>query len=185
MTTSPTFAARRFVVPATLVTIAFTVALPFLVHLLPPLGGTPMGAVLLPLFIAPFVALYLFHPAAALVAALVTPLLNRALTGQPSAEMAVLLTVELTVFSLAALLLKGRWPRSVVNAPVAYLVAKVVAAAVLGLTALIPALPLGYLTSSVVNALPGLGLLLLINVLVVRSLGGEAKGGARRPGQGR
>ena len=168
MTTAPFFAARRYVVPATLVTILATVALPFLVHLLPPINGTPVGAVLLPLFIAPFVALYLFHPAAALVAALVTPSINRALTGQPTAEMAVLLTVELTVFTVAALLLKGSWPRSVINAPVAYLVAKVVAAIVLSVTALIPALPLGYLTGSVVNALPGMVILLLINYLVVR-----------------
>lgn len=168
MTSAPTLASRRYVIPATLVTIAATVALPFLVHLLPPVNGTPVGAVLLPLFIAPFVALYLFHPAAALVAALVTPSINRALTGQPTAEMAVLLTVELTVFTVVALLLKSRWPRSVVNAPAAYLAAKVVAAIVLSLTALIPALPLGYLTSSVVNALPGLAILLVVNLLLVR-----------------
>lgn len=175
---SPTahlLASRRFVIPATLVTIAFTVALPFVIHLLPPVGGTPMGAILLPLFIAPFVALYLFHPAAALVAALVTPLLNRSLTGQPTAEMTIMLTIELTVFGLAALLLMNRWPRSVVNAPLAYLVAKVVAAVVLSVTALIPALPLGYLTGSVVNALPGLALLLVVNLLVVRLAPGVAR----------
>ena len=168
MTTAPTLASRRYVVPATLVTILATVALPFLVHLLPPINGTPVGAVLLPLFIAPFVALYLFHPAAALLAALVTPSINRALTGQPTAEMAVLLTVELSVFAVAALLFLRRWPRSVLCAPIAYLLAKVVASLVLGFTALIPALPLGYLTSSVVNALPGLAILLLVNYLVVR-----------------
>lgn len=168
MTTLPALATRRFVLPATVITISFTVALPLLVHLLPPVGTVPMGAVLLPLFIAPFIALYLFHPAAALIASLVTPLLNRALTGQPTSEMATLLTVELCAFTLAALLLRRVWPRSLVNAPLAYLVAKLVAAGVLVLTSLIPALPLGYLTGSVVNALPGLALLVAVNLLAVR-----------------
>lgn len=171
MTSLPTLASRRYVVPATIVTTLLAVALPFFVHMLPPMGAVPMGAVLLPLFIAPFIAVYLFHPAAALVASLVTPLLNRTLTGQPTAEMAVLLTVELCTFTLAALLLRRAWPRSVVTAPLAYLAAKLVAAAVLSVTAIIPALPLGYLTNSVVNALPGLALLVVVNVLVVRASG--------------
>ncbi|MBX3143644.1 MAG: hypothetical protein KF813_07810 [Trueperaceae bacterium] len=170
MTASRTLAARSFVIPATVITVALTVALPFLVHLLPPVGAVPMGAVLLPLFIAPFIAAYLFHPTAALIASLVTPLLNRQLTGQPTVEMAVMLTVELCAFTVVALLLRSRWPRSVINAPLAYLAAKLVAAGVLGVTALIPALPLGYLTSSLINALPGLVLLLVVNVLVVRGL---------------
>lgn len=171
MTTYTNLAAPRFVLPATLITVALAVALPFLVHLLPPVGAVPMGAVLLPLFLAPFIAVYLFHPAAALIASLVTPLLNRTLTGQPTAEMAVLLTVELCSFTLVALLLRRVWPSSIVNAPLAYLAAKLVAAAVLSVTALIPALPLGYLTSSLVNALPGLALLVVVNLLVARRQG--------------
>lgn len=161
-------ATRRFVVPATIVTIAFAVALPLAVHALPPVGATPLGAVLLPLFIAPFVAAYLFHPAAALVAALVTPLLNRAITGQPTPQMAMMLTIELCAFTLAALLLRRAWPRFVGNAPLAYVAAKLVAAAVLSVTALLPALPVGYLTTALVNALPGLALLAVVNYLVVR-----------------
>lgn len=171
MTTLPALATRKFAVPATLLTVLFAVALPFFVHMLPPLGTTPMGAVLLPLFIAPFIAAFLFHPVAALVASLITPLLNRALTGQPTLEMAVLLTVELCAFTVAALVLTRIWRHSVINAPIAYLIAKVVAAGVLSVTALIPALPFGYLTGSVVNALPGLVVLIVVNSLVVRFAG--------------
>lgn len=180
MTSLPALASRRFVIPATLVTTALAVALPVVVHLLPPVGTVPMGAVLLPLFIAPFVAVFLFHPAAALGASLVTPSLNRALTGQPTAEMATLLTIELCAFTLVALFLRRAWPRSVLSAPLAYLAAKLVAAAVLSFSALIPALPLGYLTTSVVNALPGLALLVVVNLLVVRATGRSPRPEATR-----
>ena len=158
----------RVIIPATLATVAATLLLPFLVHLLPPSGGVPLGARLLPLFIAPFLAVVLFHPAVALVASLVTPLLNRLLTGQPAWEMSVLLTVELFTFSLAAWLLVRRWPKFWGNAPLAYVIAKAASLLLLSVLPLLPVSPWRFFGSSLQTALPGVLVLLVLNFIVVR-----------------
>ena len=158
----------RAIIPATFLTVAATLLLPFLIHLLPPVGGVPMGARLLPLFIAPFLAVVLFHPAVALVASLVTPLLNRLLTGQPAWEMSVLLTVELVTFSLAAWLLVRRWPRFWGNAPLSYVIAKAASLLLLSFLPLLPVSPWRFFFNSLQTALPGLLVLLLLNFIVVR-----------------
>jgi len=176
-----TFALRKpnLVVPATIATVALAMLLPFLVHLLPPSGGVPLGARLLPIFVAPFLAAALFHPGAAVVASLVTPTLNRLATGQPAPAMSVLLTVELLVFSGIVLAVRERWPRAWFLAPVAYVVAKGVA--LLALAAAGAPLPglvgvAGFL-GSLANALPGLLLLLALNAWVV--FGARTSGAAR------
>lgn len=158
----------KVIVPATVVTVVATVLLPFLIHLLPSIGNVPMGARLLPLFIAPFVAVVLFHPAVSLVASLVTPLLNHLLTGRPTLEVTALLTVELVIFSLSAALLYRRWPEFWGNAPLSYIVARVGSLIILSLVPLLPVSPWASLVGSLQVALPGLLLLLLLNALVVR-----------------
>src|SRR3990172_7405742 len=69
-------------VPATIVTISLMIALPFLVHLAPPVGGIQMGAIMLPIFYAPLVAIFLFHPAVSIVAAMLAPTINLLVTGR-------------------------------------------------------------------------------------------------------
>ncbi len=168
MTSIFTLKRANLILPAAVATIAVTVLLPLLVHLFPAVGGVPMGARLLPLFVAPFVAVALFHPAVALIAALVTPLLNRALTGQPTLEMSALLTVELLAFAVFAVVLLQRWPRSWMVAPLAFVLAKVAALVVLSIAPLLPAAPWSYFTASLANAWPGLIVLIALNVVIVR-----------------
>ena len=54
----------------TALTLAGAIALPFLAHLLPAIGNVPMGARLLPIFVAPLLALILLPDARGLLAAL-------------------------------------------------------------------------------------------------------------------
>jgi hypothetical protein len=175
-----TVALRRpsLVLPATIATVAFAMLLPFLVHLVPPSGGVPLGARLLPIFLAPFLAAVLFHPSVALLASLVTPTLNRLVTGQPAPAMSVWLTVELLVFSGLVLAARERWPRAWFLAPVAYVVAKAVALLALraaGMTVPGPTDVAGFLTG-LANAWPGLLLLLALNAWLV--FGRRAAGSA-------
>lgn len=160
-------------IPATLVTIGLMMLLPFLVHLLPPIGGSPIGPRLLPLFYAPFVAAALCHPAVALVASLTVPLLNHALTGSPALNIAAILTFELVIFSLASRFMTQRWPRFWGAAPLAYLIAKLASLLMLIVLPLnlIPAPPLTFFWSSLTTAVPGLIVLLLINFALVKLTG--------------
>lgn len=149
------------IIPATLVTIALAAVLPFVVHLAPPVGGVQLGARLLPIFLAPFVAAALFHPAVAIAAALATPTLNRLLTGRPTPELAVQLTLELLVFAAIVLIAARRDARLAWVGPVAYLAAKAAALAALALAGAATIVPAAFATS-LGHALPGLALLALL-----------------------
>lgn len=155
-------------IPAALVTLGLMWLLPFLVHLLPLSGPVPAGARLLPIFYAPLLAAWLFHPVVALFSSLFMPFLNHALTGMPTLNMAAMLSVELSVFSLVLVLLRRRFPRQPLLAPLAVVAGKVTSAALLFLFPLMPLSPWAYLTSSLFNALPGLLILLALNLALIR-----------------
>lgn len=147
------------VVTAALLTVAAALLLPLFFHLLPASDGPPLGARLLPIFYAPLLAAVFFHPAVALTAALSAPALNHLLTGRPTPDMAMFLTLELLLFVGVVLLAKGRMPRLPVVAPVAYVLAHLVAGTVLGR-------PWEMSLASLTMALPGMGVLFVLNVLV-------------------
>jgi hypothetical protein len=84
----------------TAIVITAMVMLPVLVHLVPFSGSAPLGAYLLPMFIAPLVGAYYISPVGLMVAALAAPLLNHVLTGMPSQPTMYLLMGELAIFSL-------------------------------------------------------------------------------------
>lgn len=160
---------RRIQLPATAVTIGLTLLFPFIVHTI---GGPTAGARWLPLFYAPFIAVVLFHPAVSLIAGLATPFLNHWLTGAPPWGTAVLLSVELVIFAAACHLLRRRWPRLWVAAPLAYLLALALASLLLVILpgVLIPAAPGAFFTSTLPQAWPGLLVLLLLNWLMVKGI---------------
>jgi hypothetical protein len=159
---------KRVQIPATAVTIGLMLLFPFIVHAI---GGPAAGGRWLPLFYAPLVAALLFHPLVAVVAGLVTPFLNHALTGAPPLNTAVLLSVELVVFSLVMQGLARRWPAFWGAAPLAYLAAKVGSLLlVVLLPSLMPVPAWQFFSTSLINALPGMAVLLLINWLTVRGM---------------
>lgn len=108
---------------ATAVTVVAALILPLLVHLVPS-EGVPLGARLLLIFYAPFLAAAFFPPAVGLTAALLTPFVNFALTGAPPPAVAFSLSTELLVFVGFVLTLKRY--RLPLVAPLAYLVARTV-----------------------------------------------------------
>lgn len=147
--------------------LPLAVFFPFLVHLIPPQNGIPIGAHLIPMFYIPFVALVWYRLPLALVIAAFAPIINFLLTGNPQWGFLAVLTLELLVFTFVAnglLKTKMQW----VTAPVSYLGAKTVSSLLLVFVPLLPAEPLDFMLASVTNAVPGLIVLLIINVLVLR-----------------
>jgi hypothetical protein len=138
--------------------LAVSVALPFTIHLLPAIAARPVGAMLLPMFYAPLIAVILFRPHVAIITGLLSPLLNSRLTGHPLPEMAGLLTFELVLFSVIALLIQRRWKSFPGSAVFAYL------AAVLSAAAIFHFQPWNIITV----ALPGLTVLFLINKFLLK-----------------
>lgn len=154
-------------IPATLITLGLMWLVPFLIHLIPFSGTVPLGARLLPIFYAPLLAAWLFHPVVGIAASLLMPFINHAFTGMPTFNVAVMLSVELGVFSLILIIYKNRYPRLSLLAPFAVIAGKTVSALLLFVVPLVPLSPWAYFTSSVVNAIPGLLVLLAINLTLI------------------
>lgn len=154
-------------VPAAFLTLFLMWLLPLLVHLVPLAGPVPVGARLLPIFYAPLLAVWLFHPAVGLLASLLMPFINHAFTGMPTLPMTILLSLELVVFSFGLLLNRKYWPRLPL-APLAFIAGKVISAILLVFVAIVPASPWAYLLSSLQNGLPGLLILLVLHLALLR-----------------
>lgn len=156
-------------VKETVLVLAATLVLPFLVHAIPAAGGVPWGARLLPMFVAPFVGVVLFRLHVGLLPALLAPAVSFFLIGMPAAPVAARLALDLTAFTLLAYALLRATPlRSLrwVAAPLAYLAAKVL---VEPLALALPGVAAGDLAAAVWTAFPGVVLLLALNVLLVEA----------------
>lgn len=147
-------------VKETVLILAASVTLPFLVHLVPPIRGIPLGARLLPIFYAPFIAVILFKPHVAIIAGLFSPILNSLFTGYPLPEIIAVLTIELVVFSVISYLIQRRWRDFRGTAPLAYL------AALLSVSCLLRSME--FFISTAFNALPGIAVLALMNIFLLR-----------------
>lgn len=159
----------RVQVPAGAITVALMMLLPAFVH---SLGGPTAGARWLPLFYAPFVAAFSLHPLGSLTAGVITPFLNHIATGSPVLPMAIILSIELAVFSTIAYRCTRRWPAFWGAAPLAYILAKLASLIFLMIwpNQLLPATPWQFVTTSLMNAWPGLIVLLTLNWLAVLGL---------------
>lgn len=155
-------------IPAAFLTLFLMWLLPLLVHSLSPTSPIPMGARLLPIFYAPLLAAWVFHPAIGLLASLLMPFINHAFTGMPTLPMTVLLSLELVVFSIGLWLNRKYWP-NLPLAPLAFIIGKAASAILLAFVTIMPASPWAYLVSSLQNGLPGL-LILLVLHLALRPL---------------
>jgi len=156
---------------ATLVMLGIAMVLPFLTHLLPAFNGTPAGAILLPMFYAPFIAVALFRVHVGLIAAIAAPLLNYAITGNPASGVLMVLSIELVLFTLIAWqLLKLNNVIAWIAAPISYLLAKGLSGTFLAFVPeLVPNVDAAsFVINSIQHALPGLAVLLAINVIIKR-----------------
>jgi len=143
-----------------LITISLMIALPFLVHLLPPVRDTQIGAILLPLFYAPLAAVFLFHPGVAILSALLAPYLNHLITGRPTLQVACSLSIEALIFSVVLWVFHRRKEYAVWVVLSAYFLAKVSSGMVNSIMA--PGYSLSQWIGSIEVALPGLFILLTL-----------------------
>jgi hypothetical protein len=139
------------------IVLAFSILIPFLIHFIP-VSGSPAGAVLLPIFIAPFIALMFFRLNVALLAALFSPMLNYLLTGNPVYGIVGTMTLELSLFVLLAwLLLKVNFVKYSA-APVSIILSMFVTQLIFSSA--------NYFIAVLTTALPGIILISLINILI-------------------
>ena len=129
-----------------------------------------MGAILLPMFYVPLIALLFYRTHVAVIVALLAPVINYLLTGLPHWQFMTLLGFELLVFTLIANRLLHSVVMAWVAAPLAFLLAKIIATSILFFIPLLEsAMPLLYLRNSLSNAIPGILLLWVINVVALGS----------------
>lgn len=161
--------AQRLQLKPAVVVLLSTCLLPFFIHLIPPYQGVPMGAILLPMFYIPFIAVVFFRLHVGLIAAALAPLLNFLVTGNPQWQIVVILSFELMFFVILAAQMLKMNPLRWVAAPLGYLATKVISAGCLLFVPLLPQMhPLDFLTQSVSNGMIGILILGLINIVVVK-----------------
>ncbi len=150
--------------------LTLSVMFPFLIHILPVPEDARLGPRLLPMFYAPLLAALLGRTRSALIVAIAAPWLNWALTNHPTPRGAIVTMVQLLVFVwIVRVLLTRIGARWFLAAPayVACLAIAMIVAAVF--PDLIGGRPVvAWVLSSLTMALPGFGVLLLINWLAVR-----------------
>ena len=90
-------AVRNLQVVETIILLAASILVQFLIHLIPT-SGTPVGAFLLAMFFAPLIAVIFFKPHTAFVVAILSPIINYLVSGSPIAEILPLMTIKLVLF---------------------------------------------------------------------------------------
>lgn len=150
--------------------LALTLLFPFLIHLIPGSDDSRLGQRLLPMFYSPLLGVLWGRTRSAAIVAVVAPWLNWLLTQHPSPPSATLMSLELLTFTLAVATLRARLGLRWFIALPAYIIGR---AATIILAAVVPSLInhrplLDWATTSTVQALPGLAVLILLTLLVQR-----------------
>lgn len=156
----------KYQVAQTVVILAATMALPVLVHLLPNINGNLSGAVLLPIFIAPMLATFIYKKHVAIFAGIFAPLLNYLLMGRPAPEMVITLGFEVVAFVLLLSWLKNLKGIQYLAAPLSFLLASLIT--MLGLSVVSNAEPVSLWLNSTAVAIPGILLLAILNIVLLK-----------------
>ncbi len=160
-----------------LAVLAGMFVLPTLLHALPGFGPGS-GMIWLPIFYAPLIAMIYCRPHVGILAALIAPLLNSLLTGLPEGPMVWMLSVDLLLFSAIGMLFSKMFKTIPLTGACAYIAAKFIAVVVLGIVPVFLA-DLNRITAFwkiISGALPGLTVLLLINVVILWQKREQARG---------
>lgn len=167
MTAAPVFKKAGLRETAVLLALAWLV--PFAIHLVPWSGARPLGAYLLPVFWTMLVAVYFYGAVSGLLVGLFAPVLNLAVTGLPVSDYFWKTSAEVVIFGLVMTLVVWRRPRWLAVAPLAYVIAKTVAAVALTPSALFghPGASGEFFARLATGNLPGLIVLAAINVALV------------------
>jgi hypothetical protein len=149
--------------------LVFSVLLQLLIHLIPS-GNVPLGAQLLPLFYAPFIAVLFFRLHVGLAVALLSPLCNYLITGNPASGILGIISIELVFFVLLTKLFSKNKIIKYINAPVSFVLAMVFSSfAIL----LMPFLytkgnSWTYFSNSIQNSVAGIMVLFIINFAAIK-----------------
>ena len=160
-------AAKRLQVKEIAILIAASVFLQFIIHLIPPGGGVPLGAVLLPMFYIPLIAVIFYKFHTALVVTAFGPILNYIMTGSPELGIVPLLTFEVLLFVLALTVLSKYGRFSSVGALISLLAALVISPLVLGILNS-SGFSASFLLISLENAVPGIIIITVMNIFLLR-----------------
>ena len=158
---------QRLELKQTILMLAASLLLPYLIHLIPFQGDVSLGIRLLPLFYAPMIAALLFRFHVGLVTAALAPVLNFVVTGFPVHPMLTLLTVELVVFVCMVYLLRNNPILKWVNAPLALLIGLGAASLLVPVVGM-EITSIAFIKTALVNSWPGIALLVLINHFLIR-----------------
>ncbi|MGD9928684.1 MAG: hypothetical protein AB7U05_01590 [Mangrovibacterium sp.] len=161
------FRIEKIQVVETLIVLGATMLIPFLVHLLPDIGGNLAGKVFLPIFIAPLVAVFFFRKHVALIAGLAAPLLNYLILGRPVPEMVLIMSVEVVLFVLVVSWLKDVRHVNYLAAPLAFIGASLVAALLMSVLGVI-ASPFAFWMGAIVVGIPGILVLAMFNFVLLK-----------------
>ena len=149
----------------TTVLLALAWLIPFAIHLAPWSGARPLGAYLLPMFWATFVAAYFFGARLGLIVGLFGPAVNLLVTGLPAWKFLSVMSFELVVFALVTAWAVRRLPKFVLAAPLAYVLAKLASTGLQAVTTVFGDIgaPGDFLVRSLVGGIAGLVVLAAIN----------------------
>ena len=149
--------------------LVFSVLLQVLIHFIPS-GSEPAGTYLLPLFYAPFIAVLFFSLQVGITVALLSPICNYLITGNPVPGLLGIISIELVAFVLLTKLFSNYNITRYINAPVSFILTKVFSSFVI---LLLPFLFLegnvwSYFSSSINTGLAGILILFIINYFAVK-----------------
>jgi hypothetical protein len=162
---------RKITVRETAVLLFIAWLIPFAVHLAPWSGARPLGAYLLPMFWATFVAVYFFGTGAGLLTGLFAPAVNLLVTGLPAWKFLSVMSLELVIFAVLTAWAVRRAPRFWLLAPLGYLAAKTGSTLVQSATPLFGDIgaPAHFFAASVTGGAAGLLVLAAINLALAKS----------------
>ena len=155
----------------TILLLSLSVVFPFLIHLVPELNGVPMGAILLAMFFAPLIAARFFKFHVGLSIAFLSPLINFMITGNPKAILLPVMILQLITFVISLKLLDKIRSARPVSSLFSYIFSVFVSAIfILSIPGILPdSAPKLFLITSLLNALPGIALLVAVD-FVIRKL---------------
>ena len=156
-------AIRNLQVVETVLLLAGSILLQFLIHLIPS-SGTPIGAYVLAMFFAPLIAIIFFKPHTAFVVAILSPILNYLISGSPIAVILPLMTIKLVLFVSCLYLFFNIKSIKKISALLAILVSLTVSPFIVSLFSSYNENVLSSLTTTI----PGILLLTVVNYFLVR-----------------
>lgn len=151
------------------ITILLTASIfiPLVIHLIPSGNGIPLGAVLLPMFYVPLIAVIFHKFGTALIVTALGPILNYLITGSPKLEKVPFVTLEVLLFVLMLVVLLKYKKLNKVSSLISILFAFLISSLVFGLFST-SGFAASHYISILETSIPGIIILTVMNILLLR-----------------